>query len=96
MQNITRKGPTLVVSKPQIVDGNNTTPPNVPGGQRFVPRRDREVIAYAFFVLGRSIQWLSRTNRLPHRTIEGIIRDEHENRLARVESLFTQQIRMAA
>jgi hypothetical protein len=86
------KRATLADVKLQLVGGNDTTPPNVPGGARFIPRRDRKTIAYAFFALGRSIQWLSRTNRLPHREIEVILRDEHEDRANRVEVLFTGRL----
>lgn len=77
--------------KMQIVGGKDTTPPNVPGGARFIPRRDKETIEHAFFVLGRSVQWLSRTNRVPHRDIEAIIREGSDNRLRRVEALFTER-----
>jgi hypothetical protein len=87
-KNNNRAGLTCVRPKMQIVGGKDTTPPNVPGGARFIPRRDRETIAHAFYALGRSVQWLSRTNRLPHREIEVIIRNEHESRLNRIEALF--------
>lgn len=65
--------------KVQSIDSFRPTPPTSPGAQRFMARRDRETVAYAYHALGRSVRWLAKTNRVSERIIEDIIRDDRGN-----------------
>lgn len=63
-------------SKVQSIDSQRPTPPSNPAPGKWVPRRDRDTIANAFHVLGRSVRWLAKVNDVTEAMIEGIIRDE--------------------
>lgn len=79
-----RMPPQSVRPKLQVVAGQDPSPsPTTPSVSRFIPRRDRETMAYAFFTLGKSLYWLARTNRLAHRDVELILREQHQELMDR-------------
>lgn len=70
------------------------TKPNQPGAKRMrrIPRSDRETIAFAFFVLGRSVRWLQSTNKpFRHVDIEEALREKYDEMAGRFRAVDAER-----